>query len=112
MLRYASSEPPLRPSPRTLTCLNDTIGSLKPAIPSDAHADIPAIATSINPSLVLRLILRMLVLLAFVRRFRRRTRVVRSICGRPLVTLRGRRRGHFRLQISPPLEAFRDLLLE
>src|ERR1700736_1327577 len=54
----------------------------------------------------------MLILLAFVRRFWRRTLVVRTICRLPFVTLRGRRRGHFLLQISPPLEAFGDFLLE
>src|SRR3954467_12648385 len=114
MLRYASSDPPLRPSPRTLRSLNETIGSLNPARPpSVAHADMAPIASSVTANLILRFrILLILFLLAVVRRIGRRTVVVSPVVGRPFVTWCGRRRGHFCLQVCPPLEAFRDFLLE
>src|ERR1700716_588292 len=112
MFTYASSEPPLRPSPRTLMSLNVTIGSRKLPMPSVAQAPIVAPPKNIaamqrEPGSGKRVFVcvnfRMLLLLSIV---------VWTICRRPFVTLRGRRRGHFLLQISPPLEAFGDFLLE
>src|SRR5436305_12188008 len=111
---YASSEPPVRPSPRTCRSLNVTIGSANPpSAPSDAHAAVPVTATRIAPSIILRLIiLRILFLLAVVRRVCRRTVVVSAIVVGPFVILGGRLSGHFCLQIGPPLEALCDFLLE
>src|SRR4051812_27239934 len=71
------------------------------------------IASNAAANLILRFrILLILFLLAVVRRIGRRTVVVSPVVGRPFVTWCGRRRGHFCLQVCPPLEAFRDFLLE
>src|SRR4029077_6502495 len=54
MLRYASSDPPVRPSPLTRRSLKFTIGSLKPPSPRVAHPAIANTASAAAASFVLR----------------------------------------------------------
>src|SRR5438552_16721839 len=65
MLRYASSDPPVRPSPRTRRSLKLTIGSLNPPSPSVAHPAIANTASAAAASFVLRLVILLIFLAPF-----------------------------------------------
>src|SRR5438552_6897311 len=62
MLRYASSDPPVRPSPRTRRSLKLTIGSLNPPSPSVAHPAMANTASAAAASFVLRLVILLIFL--------------------------------------------------
>src|SRR5437870_3416624 len=65
MLRYASSDPPVRPSPRTRKSLKLTIGSLNPPSPSVAHPAIANTTSAAAASFVLRLVILLIFLAPF-----------------------------------------------